>query len=167
MSKIGKWFEGRMRTCLNELQSNHGTFFYRLKDSHSAGRIIGNTPADYLVAMAGQIHLWEAKASEIHYSLRSCCADMVDDGQVGYHALWNFNRCQSYFFFYSDQTGQVEIWPGEEVVLARKEKRPLYEELLKDNANLKELKHSMLKLFTLRRKDDYPDWSEDTWGFHS
>lgn len=122
---IGKWFEEQMHRKLNALQVNHGLYYHRLKDSHSARRLVGNAPADWLVAFRGQAQLWEAKASESHPSLRACLASMVGDGQVGHHTLWHHNGCASWFIFYSDLTGEIEVWNGETVVYARSEGVPL------------------------------------------
>lgn len=122
---IGKWWEKRIKEALKSLERHHGVFHHRMKDSHAAGRIVGTSPADFLVAYNGHAQLWEAKASEVHPSLRSCLASMVSDTQVGYHQLWTNNKCLSFFLFYSDSTGEVEVWEGHVVVAARKAGRPL------------------------------------------
>ena len=151
---IGKWFEGKLRSALVQLQADHGLFFHRIKDSHSAGRIVGNAPADFLVAIASQAQLWEAKASEIHPSLRSCLSSMVDNDQVGWHKLWNMNGCASYFIFYSDLIDMVEVWKGQDVCKARVEGVPLEKNGYLFTTTLGQLNPRLLELFKLRRHYD-------------
>ena len=123
---IGKFFEHKkMEPALGTMQSRYGVYFHRFKDSHSAGRITSSAPADYLVSWNGDSYLVEAKASRKHASLKSCLANMVDDGQVGSHDLWHRAGNHSWFCFYSDVTGMVEMWPGTEVIEARHAGTPL------------------------------------------
>ena len=125
MQTVGKKFETALKNCLYTLQRESGIFIHRFKDSTSAGRILGNSPADFLVAANGHAQIWEAKSSEVRTTLRSCLSSMVDHDQVGHHNLWHANGLKSYFFFYSDLTGLVEIWDGETIVESRKNRRVL------------------------------------------
>ena len=123
---VGKWFEEKkVSPALGTMQSRYGVYFHRFKDSFSAGRITSSAPADYLLSWNGDSFLVEAKASRKYATLRSCLADMADDGQVGTHDLWHKAGNRSWFVFYSDQTGMVEMWPGIEVVEARHAGTPL------------------------------------------
>ena len=124
-NKIGKWFEKQVRNSLASLREEHGIFFHKLHDSYTAGRVIGSVPADFLVRSKIGAQLWECKASEVHYSLRSCLANMVDDEQVSQHWQWENNGGRSIFLFYSDLTAEIEVWSGGAVVAARLASRPV------------------------------------------
>ena len=123
---VGKWFEAKkIEPALRLMQARYDVYFHRFKDSFSAGRIISGAPADYLLAWNGETMLMEAKASRKFASLKSCLAGMVDDSQTGTHTLWYKAGNRSFFCFYSDLTGLVEMWPGDEVVKARRDGTPL------------------------------------------
>lgn len=112
---IGHWFEGKTRKALETLVAQQGLFFARLQDSRAAGKFLPNTPADFLVGFYGKARLLECKASVKHESLLECLS-MLDDGQLAYHSMWHKNRLPSTYLFYSDMTGVVERWDGEELV---------------------------------------------------
>lgn len=152
-TKIGKWFEKKVRDTLADLQTRNDLFFHHLQDSHTAGRIVNTVPADFLVSHEHEAQLWECKASETHYTLRSCLSDMVDDGQVGNHTIWHRTGLVSWFIFFSDQTDLVEIWDGRRVVAARIAGKPL-PEVPHDTYELKLLKQRLLHLFNQRRHYD-------------
>jgi hypothetical protein len=149
---IGKWFEDKIQRELRFLQSSKGLYFHRLKDSRSAGRIVGNSPADFLVAYQGQCQLWEAKSSQVHPSLRSCLAGAVDSGQVGHHQMWHLNGLDSWFIFYSDLVAEVEFWRGRDVVFARAEGKPLDKTQAYRRVSLAGLDQAMLDVFASTEK---------------
>ena len=150
---IGKQFEEKIRAALKEIQRKKGIFYHRLKDTTAARNIVGSAPADFLVAMAGQAQLWEAKASEIHGSLTSCLSNMVSDHQVGVHQLWMMNGCTAFFIFYSDLTAQVEVWHSDDVIAARKTGKPIRGHP-KAYFHVDDLAIELPHLFHLRRAHD-------------
>ena len=118
-SGIGYWFEDKTRAALDKLRASDEVFYHRWPDSHAAGRFLPTAPADFLVGCNGRALLLECKASVKAVSLRGCLASMVDDDQVGSHRLWHLAGLDSWFLFYSERLGQVEMWQGWRVVKAR------------------------------------------------
>jgi hypothetical protein len=116
---IGKWFEGEVQKVLDRLQGEHGLFYHRLRDSHSAGKFLPNSPADFLVAYSGRAVLVECKASAKHYSLKECLSDMVDPGQAGPCQWWMGTQNDFWFLFYAERIGTCELWSGDRIVKAR------------------------------------------------
>ena len=111
--KIGKAFEGDVRSALEVLTNTCKLSYVRLYDTTSArGKYLPEQPGDFIISAKGRGHLLECKASEKYASLRSCLADNVKEHQAAAHRLWHRSGSPCWFLFQSVRTNELEMWPG-------------------------------------------------------
>ncbi len=125
---IGRWFEDQCSVPLITLCTKRGRMFYKFPDTRSSRGLIPAQPGEFMILIGGKAILIECKASAKHKTFRSCMSGMVRDSQYGWHKRWQLSGNPSVFLFYSEVVNAIEVWDGETILLARKNKKPLAKE---------------------------------------
>ena len=120
-SGTDKWFEKRINAAGSAIKITQAVFWHRFPDSYAARGALPAMPGDFMMLTKQGALLIEAKTSEVHKSLKSCAANVIDPQQVGQHLLWHRSGHPSIFMFYSAETSEMEVWDGYVVARARSE----------------------------------------------
>jgi len=135
---IGKWFEDQCEPHLKTLCSRRGRMFYKFPDSRSARGTVTAQPGEFMLLLPFGAALIECKASKKYETFRSCMASMVRDSQYGWHKRWMLSNNPSMFIFYSDVLNCIELWDGRDILIARRNAKPLKKEGYILRLNLKD-----------------------------
>lgn len=111
----GKDFENKVQRALEDRQRTLPVVCLRLYDTRSAGNYLPSQPGDFVLCNDGQSILIEVKSSEKHDSLadrRAPLTSLFDEEQVAKMRLWYRAGAKVLVIFQSQETGIMEIWPG-------------------------------------------------------
>lgn len=116
---LAGWFEGKVNEAGMTLKVSEPVFWHRFPDSFAARGALPVQPGDFMLTTPSDTMLIEVKTSEVHKSLKSCAASIIESQQVGSHLLWHRAGRNSLFLFYSGPTSEMEVWDGYGVAKAR------------------------------------------------
>lgn len=118
-SKTPKWkkLEEDVAELFRQRMELEPLVYHRFYDTHSAGSLLPEQPADHLVIWRGLPILIETKYSSRFASLASCFGEMVKDGQIASARIWG--RAGAYSLFLFQGTEHYELWNGDYLALCR------------------------------------------------
>lgn len=117
---IGYQFEDELKAVFESLKSKQKFYYHRYVDSKAAKKYVSAQPADFQIIYNGTVCMVEAKASEEYESLVSCASSSIRPQQIGKMKGWLRAGGRGIFLFYSEITGEVELWPAAHVLAQRK-----------------------------------------------
>jgi hypothetical protein len=108
-----KKLEDSIQDHAKERMAHYGVFLHRFYDTRTAGTLMPQQPADFLVLpQTGRTIFLEAKFSEAHDSLCQCFSDAVKSHQLASARLVTRAKADYRVLFYSGLSGLVELWDG-------------------------------------------------------
>ncbi len=115
--EIGKRFERDLETAFRGMQKEFGFKWHRFTDTHEAGNVVREQPADYLVATPSGLALVEAKASMMLNRFRPSLLRPAQKGAIRHYAQM---LGVPYFVLFRDDTDQrVDLLNGKDCLEAR------------------------------------------------
>lgn len=142
---IGTFWERALDKAFTELKQELAVY-HRFPDTKAARNTLPAQPADFLFRQrGGETWLVEAKASDIHASLRNCFG-MVEAKQIGHAKLWRLSEAPASFWFFSEPENRIEVWMADQVIHARSTGTPLKSPDHAFDFNLKDLIDQVRKI---------------------
>lgn len=129
-AEIGHVFEAEVRKVLDLLKTAHHVAFHRLADTKSAGAVIAEQPADYLVGLPRgsqlpgtdqRMFFLEAKASTEKTTLGKAAMQPAQRGAI---ARWRHLAQLPYLVLFWDSVGgTLQLWDGIKIMSDKNLKR--------------------------------------------
>lgn len=146
---IGKWFEGKVYTALQEIQSKYLAMAHHFPDTKSARNLLPAQPGDHFLLVPGMSMLIEEKCSAVHASLRAGFSSLWNKRQAAFHRKWHRAGHPSWVMFCNYQTDQVEIWRGEDIAMARSKGERIAAEAFCFGASIETLEQDILRVLEI------------------
>ncbi len=133
-----KKFEEDVQGYFQKRMETDRMVYHRFYDTHSAGNLLPNQPADHLIETPCHTILLETKYSDAHPSLRACFSSMVSDTQIAHMQVWM--RAQKIPLILFRGIEKLELWEGGHCVSCRHRSRRLDPaHMLKSGRTIKEI----------------------------
>lgn len=108
-----------IQEALVKVSETRKAMWGRFYDTKSAGNTLPNQPSDFWLVYRGRAVFIEVKFSEVADSLANVFSKAVSDNQIASSRLAYRAGGSYWVVFYSAQSKQYEVWPGQHLAACR------------------------------------------------